>query len=163
MKKAAAYPNKHLMEFVIGMRYCWHSQGKRQYVDFGVCVLVQVHIHINEDKTSNLYHWVWSGPSQWLTFASTHLPKWPQTQPVSGGVNGLHRVAAEKPSLRQQWCHTRRRTMCWMSEHFSDHIIPSIWSRYSRDCNPLAYFAWSVVEAETNQTRWNKKDQLKEK
>ena len=52
--------------------------------------------------------------------------------------------------------HTSRRT-----KKICDHMIPSIWTLNSRDCNPLDYYVWGPVEWETNKTRCNTKNELK--
>lgn len=78
----------------------------------------------------------------------------------------IERVAAGKPYVFQQDsapAHTAKKTQKWMSENFYDHVTPDMWPPNSPDCNPLDYYVWSAVEAITNKTACNNKDELRDR
>ena len=42
--------------------------------------LGQFHIHIHENQTPDLHHYIWGGHQRWLSYSSIYLPKWLTTQ-----------------------------------------------------------------------------------
>ena len=97
-------------------------------------------VNLNTDSLS--YWWKQNAQStSWWHYAFIHLPTLPQTNIKSLEEVMLTRIERRTPRRPYNWqkdtapCHTSRKTDCWPSEIFCNHISSNIWPPNSPECN----------------------------
>ena len=92
-----------------------------------------------------------------------HLPTWSQT-PHGGSLQERGKFSGARAWLLEEPT-SGNRTLYYTTQakepSFWNPITPNIWPPYSPDCNLLVYYAYDVVEQNTNKTTCTMKDELK--
>ena len=147
------------------------AEPQNEYFGVFGCESEDIHILINENQIPCSFHGVWGSHWWWWRHTSIHLP-------ILHGLRlnteayikcltkvvlpWIKRIAVGSPYVCQQDslpCHKCKRTQCLLSEHFCDHITPSVWPPNSIYYNSLDYHVWVWLSERPTKprARWKMK------